>query len=105
MMSLVMHLAGRQRTTLVALTLVSFAFLSDFIQAQLSGKTTQLEWKIVFDSARDGHGDIYLMDSDGSNQHRLTFTKGERKESGGPAWSPDRRTIAKVRACDYTVIT
>jgi len=99
-MNLTMRLSGWQRTTLVVLTLVSFAFLSHFIHAQMSGKTNKLEWKIVFDSARDGHGDIYVMDPDGSNQHRLTFTKGERKESGFPAWSPDRHKIVFVSNMD-----
>jgi len=46
--------------------------------------------RILFDSNRDGHFEIYAMDVDGSNQQRLTNSLG----SEGPAWSPDRKRIA-----------
>jgi TolB protein len=47
---------------------------------------------IAFVSDRDGPNHIYLMNRDGSNQHRLTdsFLVNE----GEPAWSPDGSTIA-----------
>jgi Tol biopolymer transport system component len=46
--------------------------------------------RILFDSNRDGHFEIYAMGEDGSNQQRLTTSLG----SEGPAWSPDRKRIA-----------
>lgn len=36
--------------------------------------------QIAFYAARDGNGEIYVMDVDGSNQRRLTFTTGEESE-------------------------
>src|SRR5204863_124934 len=41
---------------------------------------------------RDGAGDIYVMNSDGSGVHRLT--KG--LDAANAAWSPDGKTIAFV---------
>ena len=40
-------------------------------------------------SQRDGNSEIYLMDPDGSNLERLTFSQW----SGNPAWSADGTTI------------
>lgn len=63
--------------------------------------------QIVFASERDRNGDLsygdrvryanelYLMEADGSNQHRLTRTKDLNEAS--PAWSPDGRVIAYQR--------
>jgi hypothetical protein len=42
-------------------------------------------------SDRDGNGDIYVMDADGSNQTRLTR---DLANDSGPAWSPDGSRIA-----------
>ena len=55
--------------------------------------------RIVFSSKRDGHfigefgitSEIYLMDADGRNQHRLTEN---RKNDESPSWSPDGKRIA-----------
>lgn len=46
--------------------------------------------KIAFTSNRDGAGDIYVMDSDGSNVKRLTKTPGQ---NSSPTWSPDGSKI------------
>ena len=54
----------------------------------------QLGRQIVFESERDGHTEIYVMDADGSNQRRLTYTVGEDSRSSLPHWSPNRRRIA-----------
>ena len=62
--------------------------------AQEARQADPRPWKIVFDSPRDGNREIYVMDSDGSQQQRLTFTPGKGKYSWLPALSPDRKKIA-----------
>lgn len=52
--------------------------------------------KIVFESLRDGEYNIYVMDDDGSNVQRLTFTQWPQSD-GKPAWSPDGTRIAFER--------
>ena len=55
--------------------------------------------RIVFSSERDGHfigevgitSEIYVMDTDGGNQQRLT---NNRKNDWDPTWSPDGERIA-----------
>ena len=54
--------------------------------------TSPLYGKIVFYSARDGNYEIYKMDSDGSNQTRLTFF--DKASNLNPVWSPDGQQIA-----------
>jgi len=56
-----------------------------------SGQENPLQWKIVFDSERDGNSEIYAMDPDGSNQQRLTHDKSSDRT---PAWSPDGKKVA-----------
>ena len=53
--------------------------------------TSPLQAKIVFYSQRDGNEEIYTMDTDGSNQTRLTFNE---TRDNSPAWSPNGRQIA-----------
>ena len=55
--------------------------------------------KIVFKSYRDGSSNIYVMDDDGSNVQRLTFTQFPQT-NGGPIWSPDGTRIAFERDTD-----
>jgi Tol biopolymer transport system component len=62
------------------------------------GEDTQPVWspdgtRIAFSSSRDGSWQIYLMNADGSNQHRLTGGPGN---SYDPAWDPTSATIAYV---------
>ena len=52
--------------------------------------TSPLWGKIVFTSLRDGNSEIYTMDSDGSNQTRLTFHEAN---DGTSAWSPNGQQI------------
>ena len=49
--------------------------------------------KIVLVSWKDGIEDIYVINPDGSNEKRLTYTTGEKRGSWIPRWSPDRRKI------------
>ena len=48
--------------------------------------------KIAFTSFRNGKFDLYVMNADGSKQHRLTIPAGGNSPSA--AWSPDGRRIA-----------
>ena len=52
--------------------------------------TSPLYGKIAFYSNRDGNYEIYTMDSDGSNQTRLTFNEAS---DTWPAWSPNGQQI------------
>ena len=47
--------------------------------------------QIAFSSDRDGNFEIYVMDTDGKNQRRLTEHPGADWE---PSWSPDGKRIA-----------
>jgi Tol biopolymer transport system component len=47
--------------------------------------------KIAFVTDRDGNREIYVMDPDGSDPVRLTFTP---LDEGSPDWSPDGTSIA-----------
>ena len=49
------------------------------------------EGLIAFVSTRDGNGEIYVMNADGSDQRRLT---NYRQWDSYPAWSPDGEHIA-----------
>ena len=61
------------------------------LAACLWAVTSPLWGKIVFYSDRDGNYEIYAMNSDGSNQTRLTFNE---VSDAYPVWSPDGRQIA-----------
>ncbi len=52
--------------------------------------TSPLLGKIVFYSKRDGNTEIYTMNSDGTNQRRLTFNEAS---DGLGSWSPNGRQI------------
>jgi Tol biopolymer transport system component len=49
--------------------------------------------QITFSSMREEYLEIYVMNSDGSQQTRVTFNKGN---SSSPAWSADGKCIAYV---------
>ncbi len=46
--------------------------------------------KIAFNSYRDGNGEVYIMNVDGSGQINLTDNPADDKN---PSWSPDGRKI------------
>ncbi len=58
--------------------------------------------KLAFESDRDGNAEIYVIQSDGSNQTRLTFNPAD---DFAPAWSPDgaRITFTSKRDGGFTV--
>ena len=68
--------------------------LSLFIQ-MLIAAIGYAAWKpkIVFSSTRDGDSEIYVMESDGSKQVRLTIDPARDYD---PSWSPDGERIAFV---------
>ena len=49
-----------------------------------------VEAQIAFVSHRDGNPEIYVMDTDGQNQHRLTEN---RRNDLFPSWAPDGNSI------------
>ena len=74
--------------------LTTVLVLSLLIQPQIvvDGHATP-QAKIAFSSTRDGNSEIYVMDSDGGNQIRLTHDPAMDSD---PAWSPDGNRIAFV---------
>ncbi|MDE0300633.1 MAG: DPP IV N-terminal domain-containing protein [Candidatus Poribacteria bacterium] len=68
--------------------------LSLFIQMLIAG-FGYAAWrpKIAFSSTRDGDSEIYVMESDGSKQVRLTINPARDYD---PSWSPDGDRIAFV---------
>jgi Tol biopolymer transport system component len=66
----------------------------DMFLAKLTTGTTTAGAKIVFGSSRNNRNhDIYLMDTDGSNQIRITSNTAYDDQ---PKWSPDGRKIAFI---------
>jgi len=60
--------------------------------------------RIAFESTRSGNGEIWVSDSDGSNQAQVTFNGAW---TGTPRWSPDGRQIAfdSKREADWDIYT
>ena len=50
--------------------------------------------RIVFESDRGGGQQVYVMNADGSDQHRISFGEGR---AGTPVWSPRGDLIAFTR--------
>ena len=76
-------------------TVVVFSLL---IQPQFAvNGYAALKAQIAFTSTRDGNSEIYVMDSDGGNQMRITDNPARDYD---PSWSPDGRTIGYVSSKD-----
>ena len=52
----------------------------------------QADGKIAFISDREGHGDVWIMNADGSDPVNLT----QGRDCASPAWSPDGTKIAYI---------
>ena len=98
-------LAAVAAVILVGGLLVTPAFgIGDRLLSLIQGKQTPFDvqapaWSpdgrtIVFVSWRDGNGEVYAMDADGSGPRNLT--QNPAKKDVRPAWSPDGRSIAFV---------
>jgi len=52
----------------------------------------QADGKIAFTSGREGFGDVWIMNADGSDP--VNLTQGRHGHCVSPAWSPDGTKIA-----------
>ena len=82
--------------TLVALLLcasLGILYLGNISDSDAA--TALVNGRIAFSSSRDGNFEIYIMDSDGTNEERLTSNAAADLS---PSWSPNGTKIAFARA-------
>ena len=60
----------------------------------------QADDKIAFISDREGHGDVWIMNADGSDPVNLT----QGRDCASPAWSPDGTQIAYIASGEIWLI-
>ena len=78
----------------MSLIAIGLLALPQLAHAQFPGSNG----KIAFESNRDGNNEIYVMNSDGTGQTRLTTNAGDL--DADPAWSPDGTKIVFVSSRD-----
>lgn len=83
-------LGKRYRGTLDQARLVAH-YMADAIHWQFSNRPSLTLTNLAFQSDRDGHQELYLMDYDGRNQRRVS---GHKSTSGYPSWSPTNDAVA-----------
>lgn len=81
--------------TTLAVLLFATLFITTLTPARSSMRTAapKANGKIAFSSKRDGNPEIYLMETDGTNQTRLTNNPAYDDQ---PSWSPDGSRIAFI---------
>jgi Tol biopolymer transport system component len=91
-----MHINGRAIGSVALGVLVLCGSMGVFHFGSLSTASalSSVNGKIAFASSRDGNFEIYTMDSDGTNEARLTNSDATDLS---PAWSPNGTKIAFVR--------
>ena len=75
----------RPKGTIFVILVIALMIVVTPVRTQEEGQAGRRQWRIVFDSERDGHEEVYIMDPDGSNQQRLTHTPGRVEGSWVPA--------------------
>ncbi len=89
-------LGKRFRGTLAQTRLIAH-YLADAMHYQFTGRPGLMLTTIAFQSSRDGHQELYLMDYDGRNQRRIS---GHKSTSGYSDWSPAGDAIAYMSYFD-----
>jgi Tol biopolymer transport system component len=83
-------------TLAVGATLAAIGMISCSDSPTAPPNKVEKSLKIAFLSDRDGNAEIYVMDVDGTNQTRLTYSNWEPlgEATDFPAWTPDGSKIA-----------
>lgn len=79
------------QTTRIALALLALASCLFLLPARAQAANGPFNGKIAFQSFRDGNGELYTMNPNGTGQVNITNNPAK---DGNPAWSPDGTKIA-----------